>query len=324
MTKAWWFRALLSLILSVCLIAVLLTFGSWSETLSAMGRVSLIDSMAWFGLYGLLLLLRTVRFRLLQPRHGFFTVLRAIAVQGGANRVMPFRLGELTLPYLIQQREPQSSGGVLFVLGWIRIAELFVLILATMTAIFVHTTQIDEHISLWIGIALLLGLIVAMTLVQPEHIAVRLSRFLLRLAPLLVHVSPKLENLWRGLCQEMASLPPIDRGARWRLILMCLCVQACIIGLYAHMLHAFDLNLSLVAMVIGIGAAQLASLLPILTIGTVGLHESGWVAGFVWLGVGVDAAVSSGLLTQAFTLVLGLVWAGLFYGLFSRRPTGKI
>tara|TARA_B100000674_G_C37454788_1_gene739937 strand:+ start:82 stop:354 length:273 start_codon:yes stop_codon:yes gene_type:complete len=90
------------------------------------------------------------------------------------------------------------------------------------------------------------------------------------------------------------------------------------------MLHAFDLNLSLVAMVIGIGAAQLASLLPILTIGTVGLHESGWVAGFVWLGVGVDAAVSSGLLTQAFTLVLGLVWAGLFYGLFSRRPTGKI
>ena len=54
-----------------------------------------------------------------------------------------------------------------------------------------------------------------------------------------------------------------------------------------------------------------------LTIGSIGLHELGWVGGFTFGGVALDIAVTSGVLSQVVTLFIGVLFAGLLYRLAS-------
>ena len=143
------------------------------------------------------------------------------------------------------------------------------------------------------------------------HVQARADRFGLRVG-----------DLWRSAAESLSQLPPIGRMARFRLMIWSLFVYATTIGLYFIMLQSVDLSVTVSGLLIGVGAAQLSSVLPVLTIGSVGLHEAGWVGGFVLAGMATDAAISSGILTQCATLVLGLIYGGLAYVLIGRRkPT---
>ena len=125
MKRSWVIRTVVAITLSTCLIVALLSMGQ-PQTLGAVfTRVSLVDIGIWIVLYGILVLFRAIRFQQAYPKVGLQTLIRAISVQGGLNRIMPFRLGELSLPYLISQREVQPSGAILFALGWVRLLELF-------------------------------------------------------------------------------------------------------------------------------------------------------------------------------------------------------
>ena len=69
------------------------------------------------------LLARGLRFRVLTTRAGLVTVTAAIGVHNFLVRIIPFRLGELSLPYLLARQEPLTR--TLLSLVLVRLLELW-------------------------------------------------------------------------------------------------------------------------------------------------------------------------------------------------------
>ena len=114
MKRSWVIRTVVAIILSTCLIVALLSMGRPEALGAVFASVSLYDVGLWTAMYGILLVLRAIRFQQAYPKVGLRTLIRAISVQGGLNRIMPFRLGDLTLPNMLSQRQAQPSRPNLF------------------------------------------------------------------------------------------------------------------------------------------------------------------------------------------------------------------
>lgn len=54
--------------------------------------------------------------------------------------------------------------------------------------------------------------------------------------------------------------------------------------------------------------------------GSIGTHETGWVAGFAWVGVPISEAALTGVATQVVTLVYAALFAGPAWWYYTRRP----
>lgn len=320
MRRNWVIRSIVAFSLSTALVVTLLSFGDSSVLVVQLGAVSPSNLLVWSGLYLLLLMCRAVRFKQVYAQVGWLTLFRAVSVQGGLNRIMPFRLGELSLPYLIRQRESQHAGAVLFALGWIRLLE-FALVCAGMVA----------GLSLWstamtaLVVPILLLLAIGMTfffvVAEPSMYAESLSRWMACHQTLFDRIGARGGKIWASAALSISRLPPMTRMARVRLLLSSIAVYVLTLSLYDSILDSFGVTVSLSALLIGVGASQLSSVLPILTIGSVGLHEAGWVSGFVYTGMSADQAISSGVLSQCITLILGALYAILTYFAVPKRPT---
>jgi len=307
MKRSWVIRTVVAITLSTCLIVALLSMGQ-PQTLGAVfTRVSLVDIGIWIVLYGILVLFRAIRFQQAYPKVGLQTLIRAISVQGGLNRIMPFRLGELSLPYLISQREVQPSGAILFALGWVRLLELFLVCSGMAVGGFLMRIQSNDA-SVIVGASVTVFAILIFVVVDPTKVAQALSRAMVNAQDGVDRLGTKVGRYWCSAADSLSQLPPIERIARFKLMFWSILVYVTTLGLYLLMLEGIGLSVTISGLLIGVGAAQLSSVLPVLTLGSVGLHEAGWVGGFVMVGMSTDAAISSGILTQCSTLFLALFY----------------
>ena len=323
MKRSWVIRTVVAITLSTCLIVALLSMGQPQALVAVFTKVSLIDIGLWLGVYGILVLLRAIRFQQAYPRVGLRTLIRAISVQGGLNRIMPFRLGELSLPYLISQREAQPSGAILFALGWVRLLELFLVCSGMAVGGFLMGMQSNDA-SVFVGASVAVFATLMFVVVDPTNFAQALSRGMVNAQPGVDRLGVKVGQYWRTAADSLSQLPPIERMARFRLMIWSILVYVTTLGLYFVMLDSVGLSVTISGLLIGVGAAQLSSVLPVLTIGSVGLHEAGWVGGFVLVGMATDAAISSGILTQCATLFLAVFYGGLAYLTIGKgRPTAS-
>lgn len=322
MTSHWVFRTCIAISLSACLVYAVLGLGDATQLWASMLTVSLPAVGLWVGIYGFLIYLRAQRFRVLLPESKRFTLIRAIGVQGGINRIIPFRLGELTLPFFIRQKQTLSTSSILMSLAWIRVLELTLICVSIALGMVLHLmgeTARFEHIA---ALVITVGLLVAFVAVDPRRLARLCSAFLSHRLTWLSRVNQSVSAGVSSAIKELDALPPVNVFDRFKLLGWSLAVHACILFLYWSMLDIFGAAVSVAALLIGVGASQVTSLIPMLTVGTIGLHELGWVSGFVYGGLSTEMAVTSGLLTQAFTLFLGVSWAlGLYFS--SRRFISK-
>ena len=112
---------------------------------------------------------------------------------------------------------------------------------------------------------------------------------------------------------QLRNLPELNWTQRLLLTASSVGVQATIIALYAVIIADLGMELPLNVTILAVSSAQLVSVLPVLTMGTLGIHEAGWYAGLNSLGVHADIAVASGIMTQVATLTLSLVLACALY-----------
>ena len=112
---------------------------------------------------------------------------------------------------------------------------------------------------------------------------------------------------------QLRNLPELNWTQRLLLTASSVGVQGTIIALYAVIVADLGMELPLNTTVLAVSSAQLLSVLPVLTMGTLGIHEAGWYAGLNSLGVHADIAVASGIMTQVATLTLSLVLACALY-----------
>ncbi len=313
MTTHWFARTCIAISLSALLLYAVLGLGDWSQLWSAISTVSAPAVGLWVCTYGFLIYLRAARFNVLLPKSRRFTLIRAIGVQGGINRIIPFRLGELSLPFLIRQRDILPTTSILVSLAWVRLLELTLICVSIALGMVLHLMNDHTPLVHLLIFGATLGLLLVFVAIDPRRVAQLLAAFLRSHLTRLSALNQRLHQGVSAVITEVDALPHLSILDRFTLLGWSLAVHACILFLYFSMLDVFGASVSIAALLIGVGASQVTSLLPMLTVGTIGLHELGWVSGFVYGGLNTEMAVTSGLLTQAFTLLLGVCWAGGLY-----------
>ncbi|MCB9526296.1 MAG: flippase-like domain-containing protein [Myxococcales bacterium] len=260
---------------------------------------------------------RGLRFWGLSSQSSLGTVTAAIALQNALTRVTPLRLGELSLPYALHRVAGEPAAPALVHLVLVRLVELWVLTCAATVAglIWFGAGPGGQGIA---GGVLLGGLAVmtaALAFFRPLLAwAVRLATALA--GRLGLDGKPAVGKALAALAQAADGSNRLDgRRRRW-LVGGTLAVMALQFILYYALLRACGLDLAPAQVVVGSAGAQVAGALPVVSVGSLGTHETGWTAAMTWVGLGFTDAVISGLFTQLVTLVFAAVfvpaaWWGL-------------
>ena len=241
MKSSWLVRTIVAVILSSCLITALLFCKP--EQLASLEKITPMTRCLERSIR-LLLVFRAFRFK--QAYSNRLTLIRAISVQGGLNRIMPFRLGELSLPYLIAQREQHPNGAVLFALGWVRLLEFCLVSSGLLLGCLLMGRQTNE---VTLGIISVVAIVctVMFVLVDPTIFAQTFSRRMNRVQGFVRRLHPKIGQMWTKASESLEALPSIDRIARFRLMIWSLVVYGMTLGLYDTMLQSMGVSVTLSA-----------------------------------------------------------------------------
>jgi hypothetical protein len=300
-------QTILGIVISGSLLALLI---SQLDTKAALERVKEADGnwiLASFGMGVLLLLSRAARFRLLTQRSGLTTVAAAISVQTFINRVAPFRLGELSLPYFLHRSAGEPPVPALVSLVLVRLLELWVLLLFAAVAV-VAWFGADEQVNT-IGIFVGAGILTIMLF--SFRIWVRWGA---RLATRIMNAFGlgKMAFLAEVLERVEEAVMNSERQTigHWAMLMgTSVLVFLFTVGTYDCLLRAVDLHLSPMQIIIGVTFAMVAGAIPVTSVGSFGTHETGWTAGFMWVGLSLNDALVTGLITQVMTLVFNVILA---------------
>ena len=260
---------------------------------------------------------RGARFTLLLDRPSLATVTAAVAAQNFLLRVTPLRVGELSLPYLLHKSDAEPMARSLLALLLVRLVDLWVLVVAAAAAGLAWFGGGESgRTAILLAAAAALGLVLwafRWWLATGLRVARRVAD---ALGLLKVAVVGKIFTQLEGAVRDSARL---RRGQWLGLAATTLAVATLQYVLFWTLLLAFGLDLSWLQVVVGASAAQVAGALPVTTVGSIGTHETGWVAGFVWVGVSLSDAALTGVATQVVTLGYAAIFAGPAWWYYNRR-----
>ncbi len=300
-------KVLLAFAISGLLVAALLSQVNPTE---AWARVKGADAgpLGWaLAVSFAIWLCRTARYHTIATRTAVPDVAAATALQVAANRLAPMRLGELSLPWLMHRASGEPPVPILVRLLLIRLIELWVLLAASAVAIALWFGE-GEGVSSLTGALVLGGL--TLSLFAFRHLvrlAVRFARAAVARTPLrTVAALPTILDRVDAAVADAGRLGPARRAAVFGL-------SAAVMGLnfvmFGFLLAALGIHLEPAQVVVGVAASQVSGALPVMSVGSVGTHETGWVAGFAWVGMALPDAVVSGLFTQVVSLGFAVLWA---------------
>ncbi len=301
-------RLMLGLLFSGLLVTAVLslldTEEVWSRLLGAQGNWLLVSFILSF----VVLVVRGARFAALATLAPFSHVIASIAVQNFLLRITPLRLGELSLPYFLRRSagEPLSESMISLLL--VRLVELWLLlVLAGLASV------------LWFGIEDQQQMMI-MALVGASLVSLLLFtlRYWLRWGWLLLHWTAHLTGAARNrlisqtleAMREAANLGMhLSLRALTALVIYTFVIVALQFVLFWCVLRAFGLDLEAAQVIVGASLAQVASALPVATVGSIGTLEIGWTVGFISVGVSMSDAALTGIATQILTLFFSGVFA---------------
>jgi uncharacterized membrane protein YbhN (UPF0104 family) len=262
----------------------------------------------WLGVAALCslgtLLLRAQRFHALAERAPFDVVLCGVAVQNFLVRVTPMRTGELGLPVVLQRHAGEPMARTVVSVLIVRLLELWMLLLLGFGATLAHVgPQGGARLGTTTALVVVTSALV-LTFRAWMARALALARRLCASAP---RLSRGVEMIDR-LAAAVRDTDRLGAAERLRLGLGTAAVAVTQYALFGALLAIFGVRPGLLAVLVGGTAAQLASAVPVPSVGNVGPLEAAWVAGFTWVGVDFDAAVVTAVGCQVITLA----FAGAF------------
>jgi uncharacterized protein (TIRG00374 family) len=303
--RAW--RIAAAFAVSGGLLAILLSTLDLHTLGQRVASVDLRYVAASFGASVWVLLARGLRFHALATRSPRRLTLAVTAVQNFLNRVTPMRLGELSLPYLLSRHAGEPVGSSLVALLLARLLDLWVMwTVALGGALIVFGLDARAHL----GWTLAAVVALSAALIGLRWWLARAVRFARWCA-----VRLRLDQasaVRRGLSGLDAAVEDVGRVAgrrRLAVVAWSLAIQAGQYVLYGLLLRAFGVVLPPEKIVVGVTIASAVGSLPVGSVGSVGTHETAWVAGFLWVGLPLEDAVVTGIATQVLTLAYATIFA---------------
>lgn len=253
------------------------------------------------------LLARTLRFRALMTRARLTHVLPATAAQVAINRVAPFKLGELSLPFLLHRVAAEPPARTLVMLLLVRLVEVWALCLALTAGIALWFGGREWAQMLVVAAVALVATALLVTFRRWSGLALALAERLARRLGLARHAA--FERIVARLREALDGGARLSRAQKAALLAGTLAVMACQYTLYGLLVASVGVEAHPLQVIIGYTLAQVAGAVPVLSVGNLGTHETGWTLGFVWVGLALDDAVLTGLYTQLVTLAFALAFA---------------
>lgn len=272
------------------------------------------------GLYLLTQGLRAWRFQVLLETKGCQATWRLsciVMVHQLGNHLLPFRLGELTFPFLCQRHADIPVAKASSALIQARIQEFYVLGCLFVVALFcqlqgTETIPTGRLAGIGMGV-LLLGLLTEIRLPQVLRLAAKgLARF-----PMPRSLSgERFSSANLSQILEKIALASAQKVA-WRTRLLGLLLTSLVwigmFGLFHATMRSLGHAVHPAQTVLGSSFANLSQLLPINTFGSLGSLEAGWTLGFSLVGIAADRALASALVLHSLVIFLLLAFGSLGY-----------
>jgi uncharacterized membrane protein YbhN (UPF0104 family) len=310
-------RILLALAVSAGLLALLLSRVDAAEALRRLGQADPASVLLAGGLYAGTVAMRGQRFHVLARGAPRSVVSAAIAVQQVFLRVLPLRLGELALPWILTRQRAQQASHALLGLVLVRLLDLVVVAAALVAGALLRAGRTDPAVLIPASLLLLVLLVVLLAYRPAVHLALALARRVAAFTGLLrrERLAGMLDRL-AGAAHDLDGLP---RGSIAALVLWSVAIYVVQSACFGVLLLAYGIQATVLQLAIGSSAAQLGAAVPVASVGSVGTLEAGWAAGFAWAGISLPDAVASAIGAQVLTMVYCLVLAAPAWLWLSRR-----
>lgn len=304
MKRLFW--ASLGIGISAALLALVLQRidlgAAWPRLLSARGDYLLAATGAAF----VVLLLRSARFWILARQAPYGLMVCVVALQNAMLRLAPFRAGEAVLPWLLHRAGEPAAESVASLLI-VRLLDLVAVLASGVGAgLWWFGGTADGLLLLLAGGALLL-IAVLVRFGWWLRLSVRIGRWVAsRLGLLRIALVPKIFDA----LERAADQTRLISRRRWLALTGITVVHTVVhFAIYGFLLLAFDSALDLRQLVVGTAFMQITLAIPLPTLGSFGIFEAGWIAGFVWVGVPMAEAALMGVATQLITLGFAVAFA---------------
>ena len=304
-------RMISAIVVSLTLLFVLYSQIDIDDILFTIGLIDpyylLIAFMLYVGNY----FFRSLRFYLLLEKKislkDLFTV---VCVHNMTNNIFPARTGELSYIYLLKKihykkiEEGIASLLIARFLDFVSIMVLFLMATHTIGSF----TPATMHL-IWIITFFMLSLIMLFVMFVyfgkkvPQLfrvIAIRLKLDNIDLISLLLDKTD-------GTIEKLQLLKNYEKTHLLKLIMVSLTIWLLMYSFNFLIVRAMNINLNFLLVVFATSFAIFTTVLPIQGIGGFGTLESGWVIGFITVGLSKDIAISSGLIYHTIILIYFLL-----------------
>lgn len=252
------------------------------------------------------LLLRSARFWILARKAPYRLMIGVVALQNAMLRLAPFRAGEAVLPWLLHRAGEPAAESVVSLLI-IRLLDLVAVLAAGVGAGLWWFGGSADGLLVLLGGGAVLLIAILMRLGWWLRLGVRIGRWVItRIGLDGVALFGKIFDALDGAADQTAFIS----RRRWIALAGLTLVHTAVhFAIYGCLLLAFDSALDLRQLVVGTAFMQITLAIPLPTLGSFGIFEAGWIAGFVWVGVPLEEAALMGVATQLITLGFAIGFA---------------
>jgi len=317
-----WLSAIATLISGGILALMLrqLDAHTW-QTAFSRGDVSLIVRAGFFAFA--LLVFRSLRFTILGRHVPILTALTGTAMHTFIVRVMPMRLGEISLPVLFRASSQEPPEHTLVSIALVRLVDLTVILATGIISIPLAFGTLSADRIGWAALALCVLVATVSTFHRWILVLVQVLAFLIQ--KVLPKQGPLLERLSDKITKAVAFNAALDRRRKVAFWIATAGVSVCQVLSLSTLIRAYGVALPLPKIVVGVSGAMIFGGVPLMTVGSFGTHETGWTLGFMWVGVSSQDAIvtgiASGLLTLGFALCFAIPAALHFF--ITKQPFPK-
>jgi len=313
--------------LSIALLAFLLSKIHFADFMRLAEKLTTTQLLLLLGLYAGANVFRALRLGCALSQNNYVSLTAISGIHAFLNHILPFRSGELSLPFLLKtfHRRSLATGAISLIV--IRLYDMISIAFLMVIALAVVRTELQAHIAAAIGYALLV--------VATGLLAVFFSLpLILKTAGLVlptlgrpfgargVRVSAGLAAAVHEMRTQLHAFSPVKRYLV--MPLTSLLTQACIYGFFYFSMRFMGIDIGFFKNLLASSGELITGLLPVNMVGSLGTLEAGWAAGYVICGINSVDAIATGFIVHGLIIISGLLIStiGLVY-LLSVRGAGE-
>jgi len=294
--KIFSLRTLVFLVLAITIIYFLVSGIDVGQTAAALRKADISFVLLSAAIYCLSNFFKSLRFNIMLEEYGI-SVPKMFAISGYQNffnQIMPARTGELTFLYYSKTMANVRASAALHTLLVSRMMDLVVVCIFFIISLVIYSGK--EMPPVLAVAAVIMGALSLLFVFKMSWFVLACKKIFTFIAagfgiqnkPFVLKISGKIDTL-------LDDFTGIKMKARMHLIaLSSIMVWLCLYAFSYTTILAFGVDTGCLAAVVGSTGAVLTNVLPINSFGSFGTMEAGWTGGFLFVGMSMQDAVTTG------------------------------